>query len=364
MKWSLYLGKIAGIKLFVHWTFMIIVIWIFWMYYRIDNSIQQGLEGVFFILALFACVTLHELGHALTARRYKIQTKNITLLPIGGLAQLERMPEKPYQELWVALAGPAVNVVIASILFIVLYYTGNIPTEITTEEQVLSLGIGFKLLIANVILAVFNLIPAFPMDGGRVLRALLSMRLDRGKATRIAATVGQILAIGFVFTGLFYNFFLIFIGIFIYLGAGAESAFETTKVILSQYKVRDALMQKFTRLAPTDTLEKAVQILLNSQEQSFIVMENEKAAGILTKNELIKGLSESGKNTPVADVMVKEFTSLKPEMGLHEAFQQLTLNSGTVSPVYENGTFIGIVDRENINELLLISQALKKNEEG
>ena len=237
MKWSLNLGKVAGIKLTVHWTFIILIGWVFFMHYRMGHDMQQALIGVVFILALFVCVTLHELGHALTAKRFNIITQSITLLPIGGLAKMEKMPEKPIQELWVAIAGPLVNVVIAILLYVYLTISNSIPPLIDIEHmQLQGTGFWFNLLIANVILALFNLIPAFPMDGGRVLRAILAFKLDRGKATKIAATIGQLLAISFVFFGFFSNIWLVFIGIFIYLGAGAEATFEATKSILTGHQ--------------------------------------------------------------------------------------------------------------------------------
>lgn len=252
MRWSLNLGKVAGIRLLVHWTFVILIGWIFIVYYQQEQDARQALMGVVFILALFVCVILHELGHALTARRFEIVTRSITLLPIGGLARLEKMPEKPEQELWVAIAGPIVNMVLAVLLYVYLSATNNIP-DLTDTEQLQSLqgsGFWFNLFVANVILAVFNLIPAFPMDGGRVLRAVLAFRYDRSRATRIAASIGQFLAILFVFLGLFSNIWLVFIGIFIYLGAGAEAAHESTRSVLAGHTVRDVLMKQFPRLHP------------------------------------------------------------------------------------------------------------------
>lgn len=364
MKWSLNLGKVAGIKLSVHWTFIILIGWIFIMHYQMGHDTQQALMGVVFILALFVCVTLHELGHALTAKRFNIITKSITLLPIGGLAQMEKLPEKPVQELWVALAGPAVNVVLAILTYFYLSASNSIPPLINMEhmQNLEGSGFWFNLFLANIVLAVFNLIPAFPMDGGRVLRALLAFRFDRSKATRIAAGIGQFLAILFIFFGFFSNIWLVFIGVFIYLGAGAEAVHESTKSALSGHTVKDVLMQQFTRLLPEDTLGKVVQLLLNSQEQEYIVEENNKVVGILTRKELIKGLSEYGKESPVSNAMRKDHLVLHPDMPLQEVYQKLMANGCSVAPVLENGKLIGIVDRENINELLLVKAALTKEE--
>lgn len=363
-KWSLYIGSYASIKVFIHWTFWIIIGWIFLMHYNMGHGIYEGLWGVLFILALFACVVLHEFGHALTAKRYHILTRDITIYPIGGVASLEAMPEKPQQELLVAIAGPAVNLGIAAILLIYLQYTGKMPNLSTLEVEdqnahMLGQSFGFNLFAANIILAVFNLIPAFPMDGGRVLRSILAFTMDRARATRIAATVGQFLAITFVFFGFFYNFWLVFIGLFIYLGAGSEAAYESTKSALSGYTAKDVLMRKFTRLLPEDTLEKVVQVLLDSQEQEFVVAENNHIHGVLTRKELIKGLSEYGKASPVARIVRNDYLTLHPNMALQEVYQKLMASHCSVAPVLDNGQLIGIVDKENINELLMVNEALK-----
>lgn len=360
MKWSLNLGKVAGIKLTVHWTFIILIGWVFFMHYRMGHDMQQALIGVVFILALFVCVTLHELGHALTAKRFNIITQSITLLPIGGLAKMEKMPEKPIQELWVAIAGPLVNVVIAILLYVYLTISNSIPPLIDIEHmQLQGTGFWFNLLIANVILALFNLIPAFPMDGGRVLRAILAFKLDRGKATKIAATIGQLLAISFVFFGFFSNIWLVFIGIFIYLGAGAEATFEATKSILTGHSVKDVLMKQFTLLQPQETLENVVEILLNGQEQEFIITDNGQVIGILTRKELIAGLAEYGKKSHIARVMRKDFLTLTSDMPLQEVYQKLMASGCSVAPVLDQGKLIGMVDRENINELIMVKDALK-----
>ena len=351
----------------MHWTFIILIGWIFLMHFRIGNSLQDGLLGVAFILTIFVCVILHEFGHALTARKFNIGTKRITILPIGGLASIERMPEKPGQELWVAIMGPVVNVAIACALFLLLSATGNIPTqeeliELQKNEGAL-VGGGyflFNLMIVNIALVLFNLIPAFPMDGGRVLRALLSYRMDRAKATNVAARIGQFLAILFVFAGFYTNFWLVFIGIFIFLGAGGEASYEATKSMLSDYKIKDVLMTRYTLLSPQDTLDQAIRALLDGQEKEFLVGQDDEVAGVLTRNSIIKGLNELGRDAPVVKVMRTDFITLDPEMELQEVYHKMLTNGCTVGPVYEGGKLLGIVDRENINELVLVNKALEK----
>ncbi|MGY5850032.1 site-2 protease family protein [Salegentibacter sp. F14] len=362
MKWSLNLGRIAGIKVSVHWTFMILLVWIFILHYRLEQDMVQGLLGVVFILALFLCVTLHEFGHALTAKRFDIDTKSITLLPIGGLARLEKFPEKPMQELLVAIAGPLVNLVISILIFLALWAFNAVPVFSDALDLMNFRGVGFwyNLLFANMILAVFNLIPAFPMDGGRILRALLLFKFERGKATKIAAGIGQFLAIGFVFLGLYANIFLVFIGIFIYLGAGAEAEMEMTKTSLTGYKVNDILMKQFAQLSPLDTLDKAVKLLLDGQAHDFLIVEGHKVLGILSRNDLIKGLSEKGNSSSVRDAMQTDFIILDPEMPLQEVYQQILTQRISVAPVVQNGELLGIIDKENIYEFILVKEAMGK----
>jgi Zn-dependent protease len=337
------------------------------MHFQMSNSIQDGLLGVGFILTIFGCVIMHEFGHALTAKKFNIATKKITILPIGGVASIERMPGKPAHELLVAIMGPVVNVVIAIFLYLLLNFTGNLPNInelIELQETSESLHLGeyflFNLMLVNIALVVFNLIPAFPMDGGRVLRALLSYQMDRAKATKVAARVGQFLAIVFVFAGFYTNFLLVFIGIFIFLGAGGEATYEATKSILSDYQVKDVLMTKYTVLDPMDSLGQAVLALLDGQEKEFLVGDSESVVGVLTRNSIIKGLNEFGKEASVSTVMRSDFITLHPELELQEVYHKMLTNGCSVGPVYQDSSLVGIVDLENINELVLVNKALGK----
>lgn len=256
------------------------------------------------------------------------------------------------------------NVVIAAILWIYLWATGTMPElgAWKNAKHLQDLPFAFNLMAANIALAVFNLIPAFPMDGGRVLRAALSFKISRIEATRVAALIGQILAVIFVFFGFFYNFWLVFIGLFIYLGAGTEAAFETTKNVLAGFKVRDVLMRRFTPLSPGDNIEKAVQILLDGQEHDFLVTINEEVKGVLTRKELIHGLSSFGQSAPISGIMRTDFTILTPDMNLQEVYMKMLANDATVCPVLENGRLLGMVDKDNISELILVQQAIHNND--
>ena len=231
MKWSLKIARISGIDVYLHFTFLLLILWIGLAYWQMEGTVDAVLSGVGFIVALFACVVLHELGHALAARRFGIRTRSIVLLPIGGIASIERTPEDPHQEILIALAGPAVSFAIAGILWLVLSAAGGfvaIDTLSLSESGFLQ-----RLMLVNLLLGAFNLLPAFPMDGGRVFRALLSLRLGPVRATRIAALVAQAAAVLLALVGLRYNLFLVLIAMFIWIGAVTEASMVSARSVLA-----------------------------------------------------------------------------------------------------------------------------------
>jgi Zn-dependent protease len=252
MKWSYRLGKIAGIDVNIHVTFTLLIAWVLLAHGLTGQTLGAAVNGLTFVIAIFGCVLLHELGHALAARRFGIGTRDITLLPIGGVARLERMPEKPLQELWVALAGPAVNVLIAVALYVWLVLSSQLVP--LSQVGVVTGPFVERLLMVNLLLIVFNMIPAFPMDGGRCVRALLALWLEHARATRVAAGVGQVIAVGFVVLGLFSNPFLLLIGVFVWLGAAQEARYATIKAALHGVQARRALRHDRPTLTPTDSL--------------------------------------------------------------------------------------------------------------
>lgn len=363
--WSLRAGRFFGIDVFIHWTFWILIVWILLMHVGGGHGLSQAFSGVLFVFALFLCVVLHEFGHALVARRFGVTTKDITLYPIGGIASLESIPEKPGQELLVGLAGPVVNLIIAALLWAYLSSTGQLADLDVTRmsHDMAQFPFLANLFYANIILALFNLVPAFPMDGGRVLRGVLSFFVDKVNATRVAAGLGQFLAIVFVFLGFFYNFWLVFIGLFIFLGASREAAHESMKSALAGLTVRDALMTRFTLLAPSDTLGRAVDALLNSQESEFVVADQGKPVGILRKNDIIRGLSEQGKDARVSAFMNTDFVIAGPQMKLQDLFQSLSTKAGGAAVVVENDSLTGLIDLENIEERLMVKEILGKHQE-
>ena len=278
---------------------------------------------------------------------------------------LEKMPEKPKQELIVALAGPVVNVVIALLLFAYLKLSGQeLPTNQLEDPSQISLSKYFipNLVFVNVLLFAFNLIPAFPMDGGRVLRALLSMRYSRATATNIAAKIGQFLAIGFVFFGLMYDFWLIFIGLFIYLGASGEASYETQRSLLSRLIVGDVLMHQYTPLHAWDTIGKAVETLLDGQEKEFIVTEDNQIIGTISRDDIIKGLQILGKEERLKRIVNQDWIRLSTDMELNEAYEQMSRKKLSICPVYDaSGNLVGVLNQENILEAVMVESAKEGN---
>jgi Zn-dependent protease/CBS domain-containing protein len=357
MKWQWKLGTFAGIDVFVHATFLLLIGWIGYRYWLDYGTLAKVAEGILFILALFLCVVLHEYGHALTARKYGIKTRDITLYPIGGVARLERMPDKPVEELWVALMGPAVNVVIAAILFVYLYLSdGLVPI---TDLAAASGSFLVRLMAVNISLVLFNLIPAFPMDGGRVLRALLAMRMDYVRATQVAASIGQGLAFLFGLAGLFGNPFLLFIAFFVWIGASQEASTVQIRNSISGIPVTHAMQTRFETLSPSDRLDRVVNLILSGSQQDFPVVEDGQFIGVLTRDDFIKALSEQGQNVPVIDVIRRNVPSVDSHEMVEMALMRLQESGAKTLPVMHRGRFVGLVTSENITEFLMIRSALK-----
>jgi Zn-dependent protease len=356
MKWSWKLGEFAGIGVYVHATFFLIIIWIAVAHWVQGASLATMLSAIAFILALFGCVVLHEYGHALTAKKYGIKTRDITLLPIGGVARLERMPDDPKQELWVALAGPAVNVVIAAVLYVWLLITASL--EPFSKLSLTGGSFLERLMVVNIFLVAFNMLPAFPMDGGRVLRALLAIRMEYTRATQIAASIGQGMAFLFGLIGLFYNPFLIFIALFVWIGAAQEASMVQMKSALSGIPVRRAMLTDFQTLSPRDTLSRAIELILAGSQQDFPVVEDGSVAGILTRSDLLKAVAQSGQSAPVANVMQSEFQTVDPSEMLETAFIRLQTCKCRTMPVVRRGELVGLLTTENVGEFLMIETAL------
>jgi Zn-dependent protease/CBS domain-containing protein len=356
MKWSLKVGRILGIDVYIHLTFLLLLGFVGLASWLNDRTVAAAAGGVVFFVSLFICVLLHEYGHALAARRFGIATRDITLLPIGGVARLERVPEKPLQELWVAIAGPLVNVVIATGLFLGLQLSGSwqpLSSLSTTQGSLLE-----RLLVVNVFLVLFNLIPAFPMDGGRVLRALLAMRMEYARATRIAANIGQGIAFVFGFIGLFTNPMLLFIAFFVWIGAGQEAAAAQMRSSFAGFLVRDAMLTEFKTLAPGNTLGEAARLLLAGSQRDFPVVADGQVAGMLPHTELFKALKEHGESAPVSSVMHRGCEMLDANELLDWAVSHMRPDAGTSYPVLRRGQLVGLLTAENIGEFFMVRAAL------
>lgn len=357
MRWQWKIGTFAGIDVFIHTTFLLLIGWVGYSYWLQFRTFAKVAEGILFILALFLCVVLHEYGHALTARRYGIKTRDITLYPIGGVARLERMPDKPVEELWVALMGPAVNVVIAALLFVYLYVSrGLVPM---TDLTVASGSFLTRLMAVNISLVLFNLIPAFPMDGGRVLRALLAMRMDYVRATQVAANIGQGLAFVLGFIGLFNNTFLLFIAFFVWIGASQEASMVQMRNSISGIPVTHAMQTQFETLSSSDRLDRVVNLILAGSQQDFPVLDDGQFIGVLTREDFIRALSQQGQNTPVASVIRRNVPSVDSHDMVETALERLQESGTKMIPVMHSGRFVGLVTSENITEFLMIRSALK-----
>jgi Zn-dependent protease/CBS domain-containing protein len=354
--WSWTIGTIAGIRISVHATFPLLVIWFAAVYWFEVKDVALVASGVALLLLLFGCVLLHEMGHALAAQRFGFMTREITLLPIGGIASLERMPDDPRQSLWITLAGPAVNVVIAAALFVALRLSGTwqpIVAVSLTRGPFLE-----RLMLLNVSLLVFNMLPAFPMDGGRALRALLATRLDDRRATRIAARLGQAMAVLFALVGWFANPLLILIALFVWTGAAQEAAAADLQAVLRGVPVARAMRTSFRALAPDEPLSVAVDLVQQEGQHEFPVVAKERLVGLLTRRGLLRALASAGPGRPVADAMEREFIVVSPDEMLDAALRRFGPRQPTTAAVVWNGQLVGLLTPEAVAEFVSFQDSL------
>lgn len=358
MSWSIKLGRFAGIDVFLHLTFLLLVAFVGYSGYLSTRSVAGAIEGVVFILALFGSVVLHEYGHALTARRFGIPTRDITLYPIGGVARLERMPERPWQELIVAVAGPAVNVAIAIVLFVGLLATGNLSWP---SLQVMDSGpLLQRLMYTNLSLALFNLIPAFPMDGGRVLRAGLAMYLNYAMATRIAAGLGKAVAVIFGFVGLFANPMLVLVALFVWFAADQESQAVQMRSALYGIPVGRAMVTDFRTVSQYDPLLRVSDLLIVGAQEDFPVVDDGRMVGLVTREDLITGLARRGLGGRVGEVMRRRFLAANPFDQLEAVVPRMQSVAVESVPVLEHGQLVGMLTAHNVREYLMIQEALRR----
>jgi Zn-dependent protease/predicted transcriptional regulator len=362
MRWSWKVASVAGIPVRIHVTFVLLLVWLF------ASGASRGLihaaEGVAFILAAFACVVLHEFGHALMGRRYGVVTRDITLLPIGGVARLDRIPRRPSQEVAVALAGPLVNVVIAGALFLVMRFSTRVYDF--GDPGLLERSFIARLFAFNLWVTAFNLIPAFPMDGGRVLRALLATRLDYVRATRVAATVGQAIAFLFGFLGFFGpNPILILIALFVFIAAGQESSFVRMRSVFEGIPVSRAMIRDVRTLRSDEPISRAVELLLEGHQQDFPVLagpEGDPPIGILARADLLKAVAGGRTDARVADVARRVCGPVRPDEMLEDVFRRMQESGCPAVPVFEPGRgLVGMVTLENVGEFAMVESARRRS---
>jgi Zn-dependent protease/CBS domain-containing protein len=355
-RWAFQIGTMLGIPIRIHATFVLILIWFGMAAAAQSRNVGRELA---FVLAVFGCVVLHEMGHAAMAKRFGVTTREIVLYPIGGVARLDRMPGG-WAELLIALAGPAVNLVIAG-LFALLLFALRLPMPPILPALMSNTGIIPKLLAVNVLLVVFNMIPAFPMDGGRVLRGVLAVVIGQARATRIAALVGQVIAGAFVLGGIFGSFdpWLILIGLFVFLGATQEASFQTSRSAVAGHTAREAMITKFETLQPQDTLARAAELLLATHQHDFPVVDAwGRVAGILPRATLLEALARSGGDTAVLDVMQRDPVTIPPSIDLDTALQHLQSRPGHPLLAMDGDKLVGMLTLENLAEFIVIAGRL------
>lgn len=362
MKWSWKIARIKGIDVYIHTTFIFLVAWFGYYYWQAFGTVAAAINGMVYIVALFSCVVLHEFGHALVGRRYGIVTRKITLLPIGGVASMDKLPENPLEEIKVALAGPAVNVVIAALLWLWL----QLNQVDISEQALLETGgpFAFRLMVVNIILVLFNLLPAFPMDGGRVLRGVLALRMKHHIATEKAALIGQRFALFFGFLGLFYNPFLILIAVFLWFGAAMENQAEQLKFSLHDARVKDAMLTEFHILSPEDSLSRAIQLTLAGSQTDFPVGTEHRVEQLLSQKDLIAGLQQHGEHCQVGKLDLPAIKTIGPDEPVQSLLEQVQAGDAAMLAVSDGERITGLINLENILELVQIQAALDKRRQS
>lgn len=366
MRWSWPIGRLAGIPLRVHFTFPLLLAWIAFAQWQIGGDMRAVLSLVLTILLVFAIVVLHELGHALAARRYGVATRDITLLPIGGVARLERIPREPRQELVIALAGPAVNVLLALAIGAALLASGGADAMtglggLVAADPTFDLRrLASRLVGINVWLLAFNLLPAFPMDGGRVLRAALAIRWgDYVRATDAAARAGRAFAIlfGLLAVLVINSPLLVLIAGFIWIAGAGEAAQVRTQAALAGVSLRSVTMTDLRTLAPTDTLSHAARLVIDGYQPDFPVLDGARFVGMLSRDALVRGLHDLGKDEAVARVMQSDGPVLAADLPPERALELLVASRVRALPVVRDGALVGLLTQENVSEYLLLRQA-------
>jgi Zn-dependent protease len=342
--------RLFGVPVRLHFTFILLVIFLVVTDLGSQSSGTYGL----FLLGILASVLLHEIGHAVVAARFHVRTMEIVMFPIGGLSRMPRTLE-PAEELWISLAGPMVNLMLAAALFGYMALTHQVPVIHPSDlVQPSAVNVLPRLAFGNLLLAAFNLLPAFPMDGGRVLRALLSYIRPEDHATRVASWMGRMLAISMGLYGLLAGqFMLVFFAFFIYLGAAQESAAAMGRTLTHGIPVRAAMVTEFRTLEHRNTVRDAANLLLSTTQQDFPVLHGDQIVGLLGHNLLLKALAAEGPDAYVAGVMDRDFLAIDPDSDLAEVLPTMA-QAGRCALVMDGDHLLGLLTTDNLSEFLLL----------
>ncbi len=347
MKYSLVVGRFFGIPIKLHFTFLLLLIFI-GISGASGGNIASGLYGMLVVIFVFLCVIFHEIGHSLVAEHYGIKVKSIILFPIGGVSQMEELPKNPVEEINISVVGPLVSLSLAGIFYLVLR---GIYQEVTFALPSLTEGsILINLFWINLMLGLFNLIPAFPMDGGRILRGLLANRMEYLKATKIAVTVGQLFAILMFFFGIFFNWWLALIALFIYLGAEGEEQVTAMHIALRRIPVKKAMLTLVESISPDQTLGNVLGRICHGLQQDFPVVTEGKVIGLLTKEAIFNALHQASKEITVAEIMKNDFLSTSEEATLEDVYRQMKEGGVSLILVIQQGDLKGMISLEQIGK--------------
>lgn len=354
MRGAFRISGIRGINIYIHWTFLFLLGWVLLVNAQLGNDIIQLSWSLIFLAAVFACVTLHELGHALMASRFGIKAKSIVLLPVGGIASIEKFPENPRQELAISIAGPLVSVAIALVLWLL-----SPPGNFWKLPDGMSITHGHDLIanlrVVNMSLALFNLIPAFPMDGGRIFRALLGFKLNYIRATTIAAAVGKIIAVAFIAVGiLLINPLLPVIGLFIIFSASTEENYLRLKSLVKDTRLNQVVMYDYNSLQAGTTVLEAANVLENNHSKYFILMDGAMPVGSINRMEIVKAVAEMKYKEPIRNLIQHDLVYLDGAEHVDTVLEKLAVNDERIFPVMTNGQLTGVVNLNHIIEYLLL----------
>jgi len=372
MNWAFRIARVRGIDIKIHVTFFLVLVLgaIQWAGSVPGDPLQGALFGMVLMILLFVCVTLHELGHSVAAQYYGIPVREIVLLPLGGVALISKNADKPLQDLVIAAAGPLVNVVLALVLFLVTRATVGLPmlTGQGTVDNLLSQPslqtMLVWLLAANISLVVFNLIPAFPLDGGRMFRAILAMFLGYPRATQIASAVGQVAAIGLGVVGILTgNFLLALVAVFIFFGAGQETAQVLSKTVLTTLKVGDAYNKYALTLQIGDRVSKVVDYILTSYQPDFAVLQGSTLIGIVTREDVLRALATEPSDRYVTEIMQRDITKVDAAKSLDEARQVIGEAGRRVGAVFDGAKYLGLVSLEDISEAFAVLRFVQRQQQ-